>query len=858
MNNKVRIYLLSFLLLASTVAIVGSGESSALTPPVFQIPSVAWNGFVTILPDGAVSDLNAPIQHTGNHYDLTGNINGTLTVQYAGAIINGHGYTVWNTMGMPPVTLSGANSIILENMTVAAWYSTAINIVSSSYDTITNNTVEAMVTGIFVFSPYNEVVSNFVNVSLTYPGYSGLSTGIMVRASSTSVTGNTVILGQAGAGIIIDAGLSSVYHNDIAFNRSNSQGIVSNGASNDITNNTIAGAGSDSAGINMQLGTQTTSVLNNIINITGQRTTGISVQDGFNSVDTNMINVAGSYSYGITVLSSGTGSNVVEGNLINCTGQNSIGIYDTSHGTTVSKNSIAVNGSYARGITAVNNLEISGNDVYITGDYTYGISSLSGTVVDNRIMANGSYTYGIYSSGGESALFSFNTINSSGYHAYGVLLDGQFQTFSGNTIEAGNNSGIGMIMNALVNSIVANNSISYTSTGIQSLSHSSYDITFQGNFLYNDTVAFKVAGVSTNLFFHNSFINYTSFQVTGSTGNAIWDNGYPSGGNFWSGYNGTDLFSGPSQNITGSDGIGDSQFNVTSNNVDHYPLMAPWNKPTVTFVESGLAAGTSWSVNFSGVERMSNSTSISFDITNAVFSSYGYNVASVPGYTHSPETGSVDYTGNSIVNQVVFEATPQPSYTITFTQSGLPSGTQWSVTLGESTLQSTGSTISFDPVNGTYSYGIGGVPGYSADSYGGSVVVDGQDTGVSVTFTQVTYSVTFKTLGLPSGMTWYLNLSSGQSFSSTESELSFILPNGTYSYSVDNVSDYNSTPAAGTFTVSGNSPAPIQISFDRNASVPPAVPANNNPNIWAYIIGIIIGGAVVGVSAVVIYYVRKR
>jgi PKD repeat protein len=49
----------------------------------------------------------------------------------------------------------------------------------------------------------------------------------------------------------------------------------------------------------------------------------------------------------------------------------------------------------------------------------------------------------------------------------------------------------------------------------------------------------------------------------------VWDDGYPSGGNYWNDYAGTDLYSGPYQNETGSDGIGDTWYPVG----DHYPLM---------------------------------------------------------------------------------------------------------------------------------------------------------------------------------------------------------------------------------------------------------------------------------------------
>jgi len=56
----------------------------------------------------------------------------------------------------------------------------------------------------------------------------------------------------------------------------------------------------------------------------------------------------------------------------------------------------------------------------------------------------------------------------------------------------------------------------------------------------------------------------------------IWDNGYPSGGNYWSDYAALDLYSSPYQNVTGSDGIGDTPYIIDSSNRDNYPLMKPY------------------------------------------------------------------------------------------------------------------------------------------------------------------------------------------------------------------------------------------------------------------------------------------
>jgi len=62
----------------------------------------------------------------------------------------------------------------------------------------------------------------------------------------------------------------------------------------------------------------------------------------------------------------------------------------------------------------------------------------------------------------------------------------------------------------------------------------------------------------------------------------FWDDGYPSGGNYWDDHVGTDLYSGPYQNIPGSDGIGDTPRVIYTGVTvtDHYPLMEP-RPPTV-------------------------------------------------------------------------------------------------------------------------------------------------------------------------------------------------------------------------------------------------------------------------------------
>jgi len=100
----------------------------------------------------------------------------------------------------------------------------------------------------------------------------------------------------------------------------------------------------------------------------------------------------------------------------------------------------------------------------------------------------------------------------------------------------------------------------------------------------------ELSGASDNKFYHNNFDR--EVIVYSASYNNIWDDGYPSGGNYWSAYAGTDQYSGPDQDLPGSDGIADLPYVISYSygDTDNYPLMSPWT-PRSSMVSTTVTKG---------------------------------------------------------------------------------------------------------------------------------------------------------------------------------------------------------------------------------------------------------------------------
>jgi len=295
------------------------------------------------------------------------------------------------------------------------------------------------------------------------------------------------------------------------------------------------------------------------------------------------------------------------------------------YGNTGMAVSIRSGGSYTNisGFNLINN----GNNEVVSIDW---VGSL---IIQNNIISygrKGFYTYHasnsifrnnkIYSNQ-EDGLYMIYSSNNRIYNnsffdnGVGIFSENSYHTNNNATIFNNlifSNDGYGIVIKGSYNKIIGNIIMNNVNHGIY-LTESEYAYTdyniIKENHLINNSHGIFIQcptyppGLSctNNLIHHNNFIS--NIVNAYDEDNNIWDNGYvypcdPSidGGNYWSDYTGHDFYSGPGQNISGSDGIGDTPYVIAGgSNQDNYPLMEyyyngtnyPPNKPSINGPTTG-------------------------------------------------------------------------------------------------------------------------------------------------------------------------------------------------------------------------------------------------------------------------------
>ena len=561
---------------------------------------------------------------------------------------------------------------------------------------------------------YTTVSNNFIygiNVSLG-AGFASSSLGV-IRLTGDQFNGNNMKIVSPVYGGIGSLALTSIFTNlSMKDNTIYGQNLPSGSAlvglfvgNFNVTGNSIKIVNSSSTPAIVECDANTTTDSNSIVysaNSSLPSNCAVLIESHKLNVDNNSItvkNVSGSSDI-MKVFSVGSSKiNSVSYNTIVGRNGSAAGIYFVGVNTTISSNSIYLNGSEPNGIvlcgsglfvsnntvdinsslssTGILNLKnpfkiynstISGNTVNITGNQGGAIfgmffqSTLDNlTLSNNYLTSDGKGFNGIEieSRSNSNLSISSNTIiddyNSTGTFNGLTISCVKSAVINGNVILGKGNAGSGVKSNAmslcqLRNLIVANNTMEGVNTSL--LMEYAANVTFYGNYFQNQYLALNLSSIVFATFYHNDFENFTVAAQVNSLFNVSFNASYPVGGNYWANYTGVDQNHGPSQNIPGSDGIGDTPYSINATLKDNYPLMKPWTRPEAVFRSNGLFPGQAWSVTFNGKTITSTQKIISFAILNGTYQNYSYSIGTVAGYRGGGQSGELDYVGSGFTEKL--------------------------------------------------------------------------------------------------------------------------------------------------------------------------------------------------------------
>jgi len=223
----------------------------------------------------------------------------------------------------------------------------------------------------------------------------------------------------------------------------------------------------------------------------------------------------------------------------------------------------------------VNNVTISGFTIQNSGEELWVpggifVDHSSGNNVSNNIITNNGV--GMFLQDSNNNTISGNNVSSNKHSGIGIERSYN-NTLIGNTVFSNNYRGIVLWGKGGYNTLIGNNVSSNNAEGIHLARQCSHN-TVVGNTISDNLYGIHVSDSSNNMIFHNNFINNRNQAFVHYLSANVWDDSYPSGGNYWSDYTGSD---------TNGDGIGDTPYVIQEeeNNQDNYPLMSSWSHPPV-------------------------------------------------------------------------------------------------------------------------------------------------------------------------------------------------------------------------------------------------------------------------------------
>jgi len=244
-----------------------------------------------------------------------------------------------------------------------------------------------------------------------------------------------------------------------------------------------------------------------------------------------------------------------------------LSLNNTITGNTVTGNNVGI---YLR---ASKNTLITENNVLNNDQIGICCFRSENDIITNNVVTNNGGNGIEFQSSTMNCYVSENEILNSGLN--GIKLDwASNTTITGNEIQNSGENGI-RVYESRNNTISKNNIDNNKANGIYLQTYSFLNLIFLNNITSNSEYGINNNKYSSNnLIHHNNFIDNGNQATTylGETNTWGWDNGFPSGGNYWSDYDGQD---------NNEDGIGDTPYIIDENNQDNHPLMNPVDISTI-------------------------------------------------------------------------------------------------------------------------------------------------------------------------------------------------------------------------------------------------------------------------------------
>jgi parallel beta-helix repeat protein len=300
------------------------------------------------------------------------------------------------------------------------------------------------------------------------------------------------------------------------------------------------------------------------------------------------------------------------------------------------------------------NVRVEGQELTLgTIGIELGFSS-NNYIEDNNISSNHVGSIYLYSSK-ENII---NNNNASSNLGIGINLESSNRNnVIGNNV-SNNMRGIWLVVNSSGNDIIGNR-VSSNLWGFY-LNFDSENNNIIGNNISNNLIGiWLMQKTSNNLMYHNRILNNTNQAIDETNNSNQWDNGYPSGGNFWSDFDepsegAYDDYQGIDQNFFGSDGIvdngtiaggGKNPYVIDADSQDIYPLINPidTSPPIITNLQPPDASITNDNTSTIGADYSDPS---GINVSSVVLIVDGLDVTSFATATAS----GVSYTPGTVLS----------------------------------------------------------------------------------------------------------------------------------------------------------------------------------------------------------------